>query len=1105
MAQMSKGRGVGWILVLISLAVALSLIHQEETLRNSEGARVETTEIQNALAELETEVPQELEAGICREIPLHLPADHFIQVAVEQLGIDVVVRLHAPDGSRMVEVDSPIGKRGYERLSAVTAQTGDYVLAICSDETGQARLRVEGDRPATADDRRLVAALAVFADGEALRRKRERSPAIDKYRAALEVFRAVGDVQRQAEALHRIGWQAEELGQLATALDADAEAVALFRDLGERHRQGVLLNRIGSIHCLLGDSAEGLAAHRQALDLARELGDVDLEAGVLNNLGLAYQARYQLQSAIESFREALDHGRDRGTSVEATVWHNLGNLLMHQGQLEDAHDALQRALNLKLARRDPTLAGTRTRLGDVLGRLDRPDEAIGYLEQALEERRRQGAPPAIASTLNGLANVLLKAGRLEEAFTHSREAVAALRQAQPRARAIALMNLGRIHLHRGELDAAFERCDAARNLFESITEPWGEAASRHGQAQALHAGRSYAQALEHLDIAVDRVESLRAQVVSQRLRMSFFATKQSYYELLIDVLMHLAEAAENPEQAMAYAARAVQVSERRQARSLLEMLSETPDDRGGNPQLVAQEKELQRQLNGLAWARAEAASEVVASEVADERVRLLEKRQRAALLELDAVREQIRKQSSVYAELTQPRPLTLEEIRAQVVDAGTLLLIYSLGEERSFLWSISVDDMTYHVLPGRRRIERAATRVHRSLTLKHRAADRPELAAALSSMLLEPVAARLGRKRLAIVAGGRLLDIPFAALPVPAAGDPVDSGEERLLLADHEIVYLPSASVVATLRRQLKDRGIAPGWLAAVADPVFDAGDPRVGAHRRQPAERMGSEPDVMRSARALGLDRIDPLPASLDEVRSIAAIVGDESQVRLLVGFDARREAVVGDALAPFRILHFATHGLLNRGTPEFSGLILSLVDDSGEPLDGFLRAHEIYNLELSAELVVLSACETGLGKEVAGEGQISLTRGFMYAGVPRIMVSRWRVDDRGTAELMERFYFGMIEHRMTPPAALRCAQLSMQAEEVWSDPRYWAGFAIEGEWRSFGAMGDSFEEADTGAREEEDPGSDMPIPDGKDGRSRCEEMLRAWQARAAAQPTTE
>ncbi len=1105
---MSKRRRIGWILALISLAVTISLLLQEETPRISVGSKVEATKMLKALENLETGV-RELAGGTCREVPLNLPAGHFIQVAVEQLAIDVVVRLRAPDGSQVVEVDSPIGNRGHERLSAVAEVAGGYVLAVCSGASGasgQYRLRVEGDRPATAEDRQLVAALAVFAEGETLRRQRQRSPAIDKYRAALGVFRAVGDARRQAEALHRIGWQAEELGRLSSALDADAEAVALFRDLGERWRQGALLNRIGSIRCLLGDSAESLAAHRQALDLARELGDVDLEAGVLNNIGLAYQSRYQIQSAIESFREALDRGR--GTSVEAMVWHNLGNLLMHQGRLEDAHDALHRSLTIQLARGDAAPAGTWNRLGDVLQRLDRPDEAIGYLEQALDARRRQGNPLGVASTLNDLANALLKAGRPDEAFTHSREAVDVLqRVAEPRDRAIALMNLGRIHFHRDELAAALERCGEARSLFESIADPWGEAASRHGQAQALHAQQAYAEALEHLEVAVDRVESLRAKVVSQRLRMSFFATKQSYYELLIDVLMHLAEQEEDSEQAMAYAARAVQVSERRQARSLLEMLSETPDaDHDGDPELVAREKELQRQLNGLAWASAEAAGEA-----AGQRARRLEKRQRAILLELDAVREQIRKRSSVYAELTQPRPLTLEEIRDQVVDPDTLLLMYSLGEERSFLWCVSSDDMTYHVLPGRHRIERAAARVYRSLTLKYRAADRAAETAAFSHMLLGPVADRLGRKRLAIVAGGRLFDIPFTALPVPASdvGEPAVPGVGgRLLLEDHEIVYLPSASVVAILRRELRDRSMAPAWLAAVADPVFDAGDPRLEDRRRQPAsERVGidtpaqgppGEPDVVRSARALGLAGIDRLPASSSEVRSIAAIVGDETQYRLLVGFDAHREAVVGDALAPFRILHFATHGLLNRNAPELSGLVLSLVDESGESRDGFLRAHEIYNLELSAELVVLSACETGLGKEVAGEGQLSLTRGFMYAGAPRIVVSRWRVGDRGTAELMERFYFGMIEHGLAPPAALRCAQLSMQVEEEWSDPRHWAGFVIEGEWRSFGAMGDSIEEADTGARQEGGPGSDMPIPDGKADTSNCEQMLRAWQTRA-------
>ena len=162
------------------------------------------------------------------------------------------------------------------------------------------------------------------------------------------------------------------------------------------------------------------------------------------------------------------------------------------------------------------------------------------------------------------------------------------------------------------------------------------------------------------------------------------------------------------------------------------------------------------------------------------------------------------------------------------------------------------------------------------------------------------------------------------------------------------------------------------------------------------------------------------------------------------------RRHPTATDAeLGQYRVIHFATHGLLNSQHPELSGIVLSLVDGQGRPQNGFLRLHEIYNLRLPAELVVLSACQTGLGKEIRGEGLVGLTRGFMYAGAPRLVTSLWQVDDKATSELMKLFYRGMLGRKLTAAAALRAAQVEMWRQKDWQSPYYWAAFALQGEWR--------------------------------------------------------
>ena len=166
-------------------------------------------------------------------------------------------------------------------------------------------------------------------------------------------------------------------------------------------------------------------------------------------------------------------------------------------------------------------------------------------------------------------------------------------------------------------------------------------------------------------------------------------------------------------------------------------------------------------------------------------------------------------------------------------------------------------------------------------------------------------------------------------------------------------------------------------------------------------------------------------------------------------VDFQASRRTVLGGDLGRSRYIHFATHGLLDSERPGLSALVFSIVDQQGKPQDGFLRANEIYNLNLPADLVVLSACQTGLGKEIKGEGLVGLTRGFMYAGAARVVVSLWKVNDKATADLMTKFYEKMLKQGQRPAAALRAAQVEMWKQKQWQSPYYWAAFTMQGEWR--------------------------------------------------------
>jgi CHAT domain-containing protein len=195
-------------------------------------------------------------------------------------------------------------------------------------------------------------------------------------------------------------------------------------------------------------------------------------------------------------------------------------------------------------------------------------------------------------------------------------------------------------------------------------------------------------------------------------------------------------------------------------------------------------------------------------------------------------------------------------------------------------------------------------------------------------------------------------------------------------------------------------------------------------------------------------LPRLSRLPFTRQEARAISTLVAADQRLEA-TDFRASRTTVMSGDLSAYRLVHFATHGFFNSEQPELSGLVLSLVDRGGKTQDGFLRMSDIYNLRLPAEVVVLSACQTALGKEIRGEGVIGLTRGFMYAGARRVVASLWQVDDLATAELMRVFYEGMLTERLRPAAALRKAQRQLAQDRRWASPFFWSAFVLQGEWR--------------------------------------------------------
>jgi len=281
---------------------------------------------------------------------------------------------------------------------------------------------------------------------------------------------------------------------------------------------------------------------------------------------------------------------------------------------------------------------------------------------------------------------------------------------------------------------------------------------------------------------------------------------------------------------------------------------------------------------------------------------------------------------------------------------------------------------------------------------------------------------------------------------LPSQG--AQSSNDPQLLSDHDIAILPSALTLVALRSE-RNAAATRKTIGVVADPVFEIDDPRFGEANKKTTDQDAYFSSALRDISRKGtVIRIGRLPSTLREARAISELA-PATDVVTTTGFEATKQRFMTEKLGEYRIVHIATHGLLNVEHPNLSGLIFSLFDDKGKSVDGFLRLHDVYNLDLQADLVVLSACRTGLGKEVRGEGVIGLSSGFMYAGAKTVISSLWKVDDTATAEFMGHFYRALLKDQQPPAVALRNAKLEMQKDERWRAPFYWAGFVLQGEYR--------------------------------------------------------
>lgn len=834
----------------------------------------------------------------------------------------------------------------------------------------------------------------------------------------------------RAEALLLLS-ECENRTNHSQALKTASDALALWQTIGDN--RGIIRSHlaIGTYHLAQNSLEDASQSNETARGLASTGGFKDLEAGALINLGFTAYRRgawhtvtrflWQAGKLVDAEAEPFRMAQISTSIAEAYIESGLPEV-----GLPKYYEALE---YIRKARKPRDEIVVKWGIGRALYFSGNYTEALTTFSETLDQTKSIKEPVLMAMchdflgrTQGALKNHSAALEHLEIAFDLYTTAENPMEAARTRAL------MGQVYENSGRLAEAEEFYRQALQQFDRHSDRVNQSATLFALGRLEMKSNDYEAAEGHLLQSIEATENMRRMSRSRDLTASFSATVHDRYQQYVQCLMRNHLDPGERERVV----RAFETSESARARSLAELLRVSDTNLLSNidPELAKQERNLRQSLRIKE----------------DERVALLRKEyEKSQLDKLDAELERlnneyqavvttINQRYPAFEQLTQPRGWDLSRIQEEVIaDDDTLLLEYLLGPEKSYVWAVTRNDITSHELPSQEAIGEAVKAVYELLKTPQKPDDQrlDQATRALARIILSPVASQLHKRQIIVAADGVLNYIPFQILPVGPTAEP--------LVAQHEVINVPSATILGELRKEAGRRGVRSKVLAAFGNPVF--------------AEQKQNEQVVATRSIEIEGDTVDPktlgrLFYAAREIANLREVVSD-GQTFAATEAEATRDQLLAMDLSQFAILHFATHGLLRPGSPENSGLVLSTLNRENQTVEGFVRLQDIYSLRAPVDLVVLSACQTGLGKHISGEGLIGLTRGFMYAGATSVVASLWKVEDEATAELMKRFYTEMLKNGKTPAEALRLAQNSIRQEPQWSAPHYWAGFTLQGEYR--------------------------------------------------------
>lgn len=853
--------------------------------------------------------------------------------------------------------------------------------------------------------------------GEALESKGDPGAAFFAYERSVAAARSSGDQSLLCRSLIALAGGYIAVDRLNEGIALCEEAHEIARRAGDLKQQAHALSQIGNAYYDMDETKAALSHFQSALPLAREAGDRPVEALLLKDIGITCRSLGRFDDALESMHDALEVFRELGDDyAAASVLENLGVCYSSLGARKLAIDYLEQALSLARDNGyEPTSLNILTRLGYVYLEAGLAQRALSCFEPALDIARRYGIPRRQAWVLMSISLPLFQLGRTDDALRASRQSMELYHKIGYQSGvANNLRDIGSIYLSIDPAKAVrfYER---SLSIFDNPLV-WSP---HYGLAKAYRQTGDLNRADEHYRKAIGRIESVRAGIASDQHRATFLDRHQDAYKELIEVLVQQHE--HNP--TAGYDIEAYGLFERFKARAMLEALSSA---RPRGLEYSEQEAEDLEQRMGNRIARLQ--RQLIESDLtADERAGLL-KQLTAAEEEFDRLMVESKRQDPGYQSRMRAEPLTPAEVQSSLSHNTALLAYLVTGSQ---VLGVIVTSNSLHVkrLPVTPNLIDARVGNYIDLLSTTSSDEWQEISRQIYSDLVAPLRAHLPPdiERLIVVPDSALNYLPFETLIQ-------DGADSHYLLQDFIISYAPSATVLAGLSGSERPSSAGQARIAVFADPSVNS------AMRtsRGPTKSVGL-------LRALYEDeglQVPAIPASIAEARAVVGYGAPGSAV--FTGRDASERQIKTSDLSSFRIIHFATHGLVSQRNPLRSALVLASGPEDEE--DGFLQTREIYGLRLRSDLVVLSGCRTARGRILAGDSVEGLAQAFFYAGAHSVLASLWDVNDSRTTELMKRFYYHLAAGSSNAEA-LRQAKVDMLGDEASSAPRYWAAFVLLGE----------------------------------------------------------